>query len=68
MRTRTEVELEKAFHADKVVPDGSEERQLLGLILEVLLDIRDGAHVAMAIPPAPVASAGAAKTPNENWG
>ena len=42
MRSRSEIELEKTYHADKAIPDGSEERQLLALILEVLLDMRDG--------------------------
>lgn len=41
MRTRTEIELERTFHLEKMTPDGSEERMLLGLVVELLLDLRD---------------------------
>jgi hypothetical protein len=63
MRTRTEIELEKIYHADKAIPDGSEERQLLALILEVVLDMRDGS----ATPP-PAVSAQSPQLGAEHWG
>lgn len=69
MRTRTEIELEKTEQTDRMVPDGSEERMLLGLVIELLLDIRECSMGNMARPPSPqgfgVGNVGAGRTPFE---
>lgn len=65
MRPRSEIELEITEQVDRLAPDGSEERMLLGVIANLLLDIRDGQAVPR-VPTTPPNLVG--KAPNENWG
>lgn len=68
MRTRQEIELERDYATLKnpAVLDGTEVPQLLGLVVDILLDIRDQKGAA---GPAPsgfgVGNVGAGRTPFE---
>lgn len=69
MRTRIEIELEKTEQTDRLAPDGSEERMLFALLIEVALDCRDLLSTGGTKPPSPqgfgLGNVGAGRTPFE---
>lgn len=67
MRTREEIEIERDYAVLKNpgVLDGSEVPQLLGLIVDILLDIREQKGAAVGPTPSGFSNVGAGRTPFE---